>query len=313
MSDEFDLIATIVNALGDATAGEAVLLGPGDDAAVLRLPSGHDLVVSNDTLVAGRHFPTDATPELVGYRAIAASVSDLAAMGARPVGAVVSLTAPRLDAKWAQAYASGMARAARAFQTPIVGGNLARGNANICVAVHGSVPRGESLTRAGARAGDDLYITGMIGGAGLALKTGLLDAQSIAEIEPGSAQARYWLPQPRLAIGQRLRSVASAAIDLSDGLASDVAHICKASGAGCDIDLNDVPIFPGSDPVAAVCAGDDYELAFTASATHADAIAAIARETDTPIHRIGSMADAPGARWRREGKPVTLAGGFRHF
>ncbi len=313
MSDEFDLIATIVDALGDAAAGEAVLLGPGDDAAVLRLPPGHDLVVSNDTLVAGRHFPTDATPELVGYRAIAASVSDLAAMGARPVGAVVSLTAPRLDAKWAQAYASGMARAARAFQTPIVGGNLARGNANICVAVHGSVPRGESLTRAGARAGDDLYITGMIGGAGLALKTGLLDAQSIAEIESGSAQARYWLPQPRLAFAWRLRTVATAAIDISDGLASDVAHICKASDLGCDIDLGDVPVFPGSDPVAAVCAGDDYELAFAAPPGAAATIAAIARESATPVQRIGTMTAKPGARWRHGGKPITLAGGFRHF
>ena len=313
MSNEFDLIATIVDALGDATAGESVVLGPGDDAAVLRLPPAHELVVSTDTLVAGRHYPADAAPELVGYRALAVSVSDLAAMGARPVAAVVSLTAQRLTKDWARAFARGVAEAARAFQTPIVGGNLARGDANICVAVHGSLPQGESLTRAGASAGDDLYMTGQIGGAGLALSAGLLKAQSLSEVEPGSAQARYWLPQPRLAIGQRLRGVASAAIDISDGLVSDVAHICKASGIGCDIDLGDVPVFPGSDPAAAVCAGDDYELAFTAAPTHADAIGAIARETDTPIHRIGNMNAKPGARWRRAGKPVALAGGFRHF
>ena len=313
MSDEFDLIATIVDALGDATASEAVVLGPGDDAAVLRLPPNHDLVISNDTLVAGRHFPADAAPELVGYRAIAVSVSDLAAMGAKPLCAVVSLTAERLDAEWARAYASGMAQAARAFQAPIVGGNLARGNANICVAVHGSVPQGKGLTRDGAKAGDDLYVTGHIGGAGLALHAGLLNAQSIAEVEPGSAQERYWLPQPRLTIGQRLRGVATAAIDVSDGLASDVAHICKASGVGCHIDLADVPTFPGDDPKAAVCAGDDYELAFTAPPTNATNIAAIARETATPIQRIGSIVATPGAHWRHEGKPITLRGGFRHF
>ena len=313
MTGEFDLIATIVDALGDATAGENVVLGPGDDAAVLRLPRAHDLVVSTDTLVAGRHYPADAAPELVGYRALAVSVSDLAAMGAKPVAAVVSLTAQQLTKHWARAFARGIAQAARAFQTPIVGGNLARGNANICVAVHGSVPEGESLTRAGASAGDDLYVTGQIGGAGLALDAGLLNAPSISEVEPGSAQERYWLPQPRLAIGQRLRGVASAAIDISDGLASDVAHICKASAVGCDIDLGDVPIFPASDPVAAVCAGDDYELAFTAPPANATTIAAIVRETATPIQRIGSMVAEPDARWHQEGKPITLAGGFRHF
>lgn len=313
MSDEFDLIATIVDALGDATAGESVVLGPGDDAAVLRLPPAHELVVSTDTLVAGRHYPAGAAPELVGYRALAVSVSDLAAMGAKPVAAVVSLTAERLTKDWARAFARGIAEAARAFLTPIVGGNLARGDANVCVAVHGSLPQGESLTRAGASAGDDLYVTGQIGGAGRALRAGLLNAQSISEVEPGSAQGRYWLPQPRLATGQRLRRVASAAIDISDGLASDVVHICEASGVGCDIDLGDVPVFPGSDPAAAVCAGDDYELAFTASPTHAATIAAIAQHTDTPIHRIGNMDAKPGARWRQEGKPVTLAGGFRHF
>ena len=313
MTDEFDLIATIVDALGDATTSENVVLGPGDDAAVLRLPPAHELVVSTDTLVEGRHYPADASPELVGYRALAVSVSDLAAMGAEPVAAVVSLTAKRLTERWAGAFARGIAEAARAFQTPIVGGNLARGDANICVAVHGSVPQGESLTRAGARAGDDLYVTGQIGGAGLALRSGLLKAQSISDVEPGSAQGRYWLPQPRLAVGQRLRGVASATIDVSDGLASDVEHICDASGVGCDIDLGDVPVFPGSDPTAAVCAGDDYELAFTASRTHAPTIRVIARETDTPIHRIGSLDDAPGARWRQGGKPISLAGGFRHF
>ena len=313
MSDEFDLIATIVDALGVATTGEGVVLGPGDDAAVLRLPPTHDLVVSTDTLVAGRHYPADAAPELVGYRALAVSVSDLAAMGAKPVAAVVSLTAQQLTEHWARAFAQGIAQAAHAFQTPIVGGNLARGNANICVAVHGSAPQGESLTRAGASVGDDLYVTGQIGGAGLALSAGHLKAQAISEVEPGSAQERYWLPQPRLDIGQRLRDVASAAIDISDGLASDVAHICKASAVGCDIEINDVPAFPGCDPVAAVCAGDDYELAFTAPPKYAATIGAIARETAIPIQRIGSMIAKPGARWRHGGKPITLAGGFRHF
>ena len=313
MTDEFDLIATIVDALGDATTSENVVLGPGDDAAVLRLPPEHELVISTDTLVEGRHYPAGAAPELVGYRTLAVSVSDLAAMGAEPVAAVVSLTAERLTEDWARAFARGIAEAARAFRTPIVGGNLARGNANICVAVHGSVPQGEGLTRSGASAGDDLYVTGQIGGAGLALRSGFLKAQSISEVERGSAQGRYWLPQPRLAIGKRLRGVASATIDVSDGLASDVEHICDASGVGCDIDLGDVPVFPGSDPAAAVCAGDDYELAFTASPTHAADIGAVARETDTPIHCIGRLDDTPGARWRQGGKPISLAGGFRHF
>lgn len=313
MSGEFDLIEAIVEVLGDSARADGVIVGPGDDAAVMRPPPGRDLVVSVDTLVAGRHFPADAPPDLIGYRALGVSVSDLAAMGAAPAWCVVSLTAEELDDRGARAYAAGFARAARAFAIAIVGGNLARGPANLCVTVHGTAAPGACLRRDGAAAGEDVYVSGSVGAAVLALGDPDLARRSFDAIEPGSACERYWLPRPRTELGAGLAGLATAAIDVSDGLTADLEHLCSASGVGLDLDVDAVPVFGDVDPLAALAAGDDYELAFTAPPEAARAVIDAGRNASTPVSRIGRTTAEPGVRCRRGADRVYPPRGYRHF
>lgn len=316
MSDEFQLIDAIVAVLGDTASGAGIIVGPGDDAAVLALPPTHQLVVSTDTLVSGRHFPADAKADLIGYRSMAVATSDLAAMGAEPGWATVSLTAPELSRDWAETFAHGVADAARRFDLKIVGGNLAHGPANVSVTVHGHVPPFQAITRDGASVGDAVYVTGTLGGAKLAL---VHDSQlgncNLPDLDPTTPAGRYWLPQPRLALGIRLRTLASAAVDISDGLTADLAHLCSASRVSCVADLERLPTAPGCDALDAASAGDDYELAFTAPPIHASRIAALAAETGVALTRIGEIvARTPqGVVWQRAGKDVQVPPGYRHF
>ena len=316
MDDEFQLIDALVAVLGETTNGAGVIVGPGDDAAVLALPPAHQLVVSTDTLVSGRHFPVDAKADLLGYRSVAMATSDLAAMGAEPGWATVSLTAPELNRAWVETFARGVADAARRFDLKIVGGNLARGPTNVSVTVHGHVPPFQAITRDGAGVGDAVYVTGTLGGAKLALihnsSLGDCDRQ---DLDPTTPAGRYWLPQPRLALGARLRTMASAAVDISDGLAADLAHLCRASRVSCVADLERLPTAPGCDALDAASAGDDYELVFTAPPIHAQRIAALADETRVALSRIGEIvARVPqGVVWKRAGKVVQIPPGYRHF
>ena len=312
---EFELIGAIADALGPATSGDGVTVGPGDDAAVLAVPPGRELVASTDTLVAGRHYPPGAPAENIGYRSVAVAASDLAAMGATPAWALVSLTAPALAEGWARTFADGVQAAAEAFGLKVVGGNLACGPHSVTVAVHGHVPAGGALLRSGARPGDRLYVTGSIGGAGIALADELaLASRPLADIPAGSALARYWRPQPRLAVGIGLRGIATAAIDVSDGLAAEVDHLCRASKLRARLALAQVPLFAGARPEGAVAAGDDYELAFTAPPSRSEAVAALARTTEVPIAAIGRMV--AGTPWRGcwdAGVGAEAARGYRHF
>ena len=314
-SDEFELIDAIADALGPTTSGDGVAVGPGDDAAVLGVPPGHELVASTDTLVAGRHYPPGAPAANVGYRSVAVAASDLAAMGAAPAWALVSLTAPALAEPWARAFGAGVRAAAEAFGLRIVGGNLACGPHSVTVAVHGLVPAGAALLRTGAEPGDRIYVTGEIGGAGLALAEDPgLASRPLADIPPGSALARYWRPQPRLAVGAGLRGIATAAIDVSDGLAAEVDHLCKASKVRARLALAQVPLFPGARAPRAVAAGDDYELAFTAPPGRDGAVAALARTTGVPIAAVGSVV--AGTPWRGcwdDALGGQAARGYRHF
>ena len=320
MSDEFELIDAIVAALGEVATGAGVVVGPGDDAAVLALPPSHplaqQLVVSTDTLVSGRHFPAQAKADLIGYRSLAVATSDLAAMGAEPAWATISLTAPELSRDWALAFASGIATAARSFGLKIVGGNLARGATNIGVTVHGHVPSGQALTRSNAQRGDDIYVTGTLGGARLALSD--IDALAdcdLRRLDPQTPAGRYWLPQPRLTLGTQLRTIASAAADISDGLTADLSHICRASRVSCDADLHQLPTAPGCNALDAANAGDDYELVFAAPPTRRQRIVALARDTNIAITRIGTLIDrAPySVAWRDGNETVAPQQGFRHF
>lgn len=317
MSREFDLIDSIVAVLGDtATSGEGVLVGPGDDAAVLAVPAGHQLVVSTDALIAGRHYPEGSNPELIGWRSMAVAASDLAAMSAEPAWATVALVAPELAADWAKRFAIGIGDAAREFGMKIVGGNLAQGPQSVTVTVHGHLPANSALVRSGAMSGDFVYVTGQLGGAALALEDmpGLA-ACSPEDLREDSPLRRYWCPTPRFAFGAGLRGLATSAIDISDGFAADIAHICKASAVRCEVAAALLPLFPGSSAKRAVSGGDDYELAFTAPPAAHHQILALAQRTGVPVAHVGATRAEPPfvAVWQCDGKLSEMPSGYRHF
>lgn len=224
---EFELIRNYFAAAPCAQVGEEVALGIGDDCALLALAPGEQLAISTDTLVAGVHFPDVCDPFLLGQRALAVSASDLAAMGARPVAFTLALTLPQVDADWLQAFARGLNHMAQGCSLRLIGGDTTRGPLSLTLTVFGAVPAGSALTRSGACAGDLLCVGGALGdGAGalpLVLKQRSIEA-SIAE----ALLARYWSPQPQLALGQALRGRATSALDISDGSLADCGHIARA-------------------------------------------------------------------------------------
>lgn len=250
-------------------AGENITLGIGDDGAVVSVPSGFELVLAMDTLIKDVHFSESTAAADIGWKALAVNLSDLAAMGAQPCWATLSLTLPGTDDTWLQSFADGFFTIANQYDVTLIGGDLCRGPLSVTVQAHGLVPAGQALTRGGARTGDWIYVTGCLGDAGYALT-------SAATESPHSSYFRERLdrPQPRVRFGQSLRGIASSAIDLSDGLAGDIRHIMRASGCGAMIDADKLPV---SDALQAevdshaaqrlaLTAGDDYELCFTLSA-----------------------------------------------
>jgi len=312
--DEFALIDAIVAALGGAAAGDGIVLGPGDDGAIATVPADCELVSSIDTFVVGVHFPAGAPGEHVGHRVLGASVSDLAAMGATPLHALVAVTLERDRERWVLDLARGLASAARACGIAIVGGNLARGPLDITVSVHGIAPRGSALRRSGARVGDRIFVSGNIGAAGAALAelgSAPPPIATLAKARPGDAcydLARYYLPQPQIRLGIALRGIASAAIDVSDGLVADLGHVCRASRVGARIDLERVPLAPGAVLEQAVAAGDDYELLFTAPHGAERLLAGF------DVTEIGEVVAGSSVALLRGGRPTDIAAaGFRHF
>jgi len=297
--NEFELIDQIVDALGAAAAGEWVRLGPGDDSAVTAVPEGAELVSSIDALVADVHFPAAAAPELVGYRAMMVSASDLAAMGAAPGFALVALSLEHDDVAWLRGLAAGMGEACGTLGLPLVGGNLARGPLTIAVSVHGFVPAGGALRRRGARLGDAVYVTGRLGAAAAAVARGDLEAARPEALN--ALQRGYFRPRARLQAGQALRGVASGLIDLSDGLLQDLGHVCRASGVGADLEGARIPVAEGASLDHVLAGSDDYELCFTA----ADEVP----DLGVPVTRIGRIGAEPGVRV----DGAAAGGGFQHF
>ena len=289
--NEFEIIDRITQILGDAAHGECVLVGPGDDAAIVSVPPGFELAVTTDTLVAGRHFPADAPGDLVGCRAMGVNLSDLAAMGAEPSFCVVSLTTPRADIAWIEAYARGIAEYASRYGAPIVGGNIARGPLAVSVTAHGLVPAGERLLRSGAQERDTIFVSGVLGVGHAALSAN---------------DPRFYRIEPRIDLGQAVRGQASAAIDISDGLLADLAHICSASSVGARLKLEALPVAAGVEPETALACGDDYELLFTARDRPA---------VDEPITAIGVVVEGEGVTVVDRGNVRSLdkAQGYRHF
>jgi thiamine-monophosphate kinase len=299
-------------------------LGVGDDAALIRAPPGCELVVSTDMLVAGTHFLPDDEPEALGWKALAVSVSDMAAMGAVPKWALLAIALPQPREAFVAAFARGLFACADVFGIDLVGGDTTRGPLNFCVTIVGEVPHGAALRRDGAWPDEDIWISGRPGRAalGLAQARGLTVLGETARAECLAALRR---PQPRLALGMALRGIASSAIDVSDGLLADLGHILERSGVGAIVDVAEVPrdeLDHWCDDAELVrdcllAGGDDYELIFTAAAERRDDIDRLARRLALPLTRIGSIADEPaGTLHLREADgslSVPARRGYDHF
>jgi len=302
-------------------AGSGVILGIGDDAAVLSLPPDTELVVAVDTIVAGRHFPETTNAHAIGHRALAVNLSDMAAMGATPAWATLSLTMPGADANWLERLSAGLWELADANGVVLVGGDTTRGPLSLSVQILGHVPRGTALRRSGARAGDLLVVTGSLGdgGAGLAFVTA-------PPPEPGAAVRelirRFDYPQPRVRFGIAARGIATAAMDLSDGLIGDLPKLAQASGLAAHVYVERLPLSEAMraavDPERArdwaLSAGDDYELLLAVPASQFAALGAAAARLNLTLTSIGELQSGSGVTWSLNGEDFTpQSSGFDHF
>jgi thiamine-monophosphate kinase len=302
---EFSLIYRYFSDLG---RGPAVDLSVGDDCAILRLGQSERLATSVDTMVAGVHFPVDSFPEDIGFRAVSAAASDLAAMGARPLGMTVALTLPEMDELWVNAFSQGLAAAVSEYRLPLVGGDTTRGPLTISVQVLGALPTDQALLRSGARVGDEVYVSGTLGDAAGAL------AYLLDQWQPAPEHAEYLLqrfnrPQARLDLGLELLGRASAAIDISDGLLADAGHMAAASGVKICIETGLLPLSPAlsshhsRDKILqwALTGGDDYELCFCLPA---------GARVPAGCARIGRVEAGAGVDC---GLKIDIPPGYQHF
>ncbi len=304
---EFDLIQRYFTR---TTANPAVTLGIGDDCALLQPTPGMQLAISSDMLIEGRHFLSTVNPAHLGHKALAVNLSDLAACGARPLAFTLALAMPFVDEPWLQGFSQGLFALADAHGCALIGGDTTRGPLAICITVFGEIPKGQALLRSGAKPGDDLYVSGTLGDARLALEA-FRGTLSLPESVFESARTRMEQPTPRVALGQALRGIASAAIDISDGLLGDLQHILNASQVGARIDTSiaidllaaramntwaDGTFHSKMTLECVLAGGDDYELAFTAPKSLREAVQAAAVQSQTPVTRIGEIQLGTGYR-----------------
>jgi thiamine-monophosphate kinase len=296
-----------------------VVLGIGDDAAVTRAPAGKDLVIATDTLVEGTHFTADAPARSVGHRSLAVNLSDLAAMGAEPLWATLALSVPEADADWLGEFSRGFFALARRYRVALIGGDTVAGPAGATVTVHGCVAAGRFVPRSGARPGDAMYVTGHPGDA-VAGRL-LLDRSRFAR-RGGAALIRAFLyPEPRLREGRALLGIASAMIDVSDGLHDDARKLLAASGCGADLDAGAVPVsgamrrlFREESLPLALTGGDDYELLFTVPRKLEPRLQRLAARWCCPITRLGEVTTGKAVRWHLGGRAFRVPNlTFRHF
>lgn len=316
MTSEFDLIEHHFRHL--TVTGSDVVEGIGDDCAILRVPDGHELAVTTDTLIADVHFPEQASAADIGWKALACSLSDLAAVGADPAWATLALTLPEADDRWLAGFASGFGELAGKHGVSLVGGDMTRGPlVTVTVQAGGYLPAGTGLLRRGARPGDRLFVSGSPGEAAAGLER--LHAGSTGD---DSLIRRLHRPEPRVALGSRLRGLASACIDLSDGLAADVGHILHASGVGATVDEAALPRSPALEAAGSprqvlewiLHGGDDYELCFSVSGEKIKEIKKLKNEFNK-FSEIGAVDETPGLRLReRDGTLRMIEGhGYDHF
>jgi thiamine-monophosphate kinase len=317
---EFDLIRRFFTDIGAARSD--VELGVGDDAALLRIPRGVDLVAAVDTIVAGRHFPDGSDPRSIGHRALAVNLSDLAAMGATPAWATLALTLPSVDAGWLERFSRGLSDLASVHGVALVGGDTTAGHLTVSVQILGHVERSTALRRSGGCAGDLLLVTGTLGDAGAGLA---LVSASHTTGDAGAAAVliqRFEYPSPRVEFGIAMRGIATAAMDLSDGLAGDLPKLANASGLAAHVDIERLPLSAALSAVTdlkqardwALGAGDDYELLLAVPPRNYEKAVSIAARLNLRLSAIGELRPGGGVTWALNGKESAPPGqGFDHF
>ncbi len=323
MLSEFDLIKQYFTRPARRDASGHTVLGVGDDCALLAPTPGRQLAVSSDMLIEGRHFLAGADPFALGHKSLAVNLSDLAAMGAAPLGFTLALALPGAEPAWLDGFSRGLFALADLHGCELVGGDTTKGPLNICITVFGELAPGTALRRDAARTGDDIWISGTLGDARLALADALNEF-ALNEADRQLAAPRLHAPAPRLALGRLLAEgrLAHAALDISDGLVGDLHHILAASRVGAVLDVDALP----AGPVLArqprelrrrftAAGGDDYELCFTAPAANREAILAAGAQSDTPVTRVGRIVAEPGLRLVDvDGAPLALQlRGWDHF
>lgn len=312
---EFELIEKYFRGLSDR---EGVLVGIGDDCAVVDWPG--QLAIATDTLVEGVHFPAGFDATSVGHRCLAVNLSDIASMGATPLGFTLALTLANIDEAWLAGFSAGLGALARRFNVALLGGDTTRGALAMSVHIIGRAPQRGTLLRSGAQAGDDIYVSGNLGGALAGLE---FINEPAANAEQSLWMQRFLKPEPRIELGQQLVGLASAAIDISDGLLADLGHLVKASGCGATLDLEAIPLIDGLASFygeaealqRAVCGGDEYELCFTSPPGRAAELGQLEQSLGLDLTRIGRLVAGDtircrlrGANWQPEG-----VSGYEHF
>tara|TARA_B100000497_G_scaffold26120_1_gene30821 strand:+ start:6947 stop:7972 length:1026 start_codon:yes stop_codon:yes gene_type:complete len=335
--EEFDIIERYF-AGKIACAHPNIRLGPGDDCGIFTPLEGQDMCISTDTLIAGTHFPLLCAPDIVAHRSMAANLSDLAAMGATPFAYTLALT---LDAEsathlWLDRFTDYLEKFGGRYAIALIGGNLAQGSLSLTYTVLGHVSEGQALRRNTAKPGDDIYVSGTLGDAAAGLRC-LQGSESAPDKETPHKETpyrettalvdRYYFPTPRIELGQSLQSIASSAIDISDGYAADLAHICKGSSVSAEVWVDDLPMstalvnYAGEAEarMLALSGGDDYELCFTAAPERGDSINALAEQLKLNITRVGRITEAKNNEARvvlldRNSNEINLVrSGYRHF
>ena len=330
---EFDLIQRFFKAGADAmhpNDEKVIALGIGDDCALLKPAAGEEIAITSDMLVEGRHFFMDANPGLLGRKALAVNLSDLAAMGAKPIGFTLSIALPNVDIAWLEAFSKGLFAVANQYSCPLIGGDTTAGPLTISITAFGSIPSGKAIRRSGAKVGHDIWASGTIGDARLALAA-LRHEITLPESDLKQIEHRMHNPTPRVELGMKIRELASAALDISDGLLGDLHHILKQSQVSAEVFLDQLPkseiLQKQSEDIQnqfAASGGDDYEICFTAPTEKRDVIDEISIALNLPLTRIGSITEKVGAAEKLslfnkngglldETKSAALLKSFDHF
>jgi thiamine-monophosphate kinase len=330
---EFDLIQRFFKAGADAMRSndeKVIALGIGDDCALLKPIAGEEIAITSDMLVEGRHFFINANPELLGRKALAVNLSDLAAMGAKPMGFTLSIALPKVDTAWLEAFTKGLFAIANQYSCPLIGGDTTAGPLTISITAFGSIPSGKALRRSGAKVGDDIWISGTVGDARLALAA-LRHEINLPDSELRQIEHRMHNPTPRVELGIKIREIASAALDISDGLLGDLQHILKQSQVSAEVFVDQLPksatLQKQKEYIQnqfAASGGDDYEICFTAPIEKRGDIDEISATLNLPLTRIGSITEKIAATQRLclfnkngdlldETKSAVLLKSFDHF